>query len=274
MSLPWDPKFAWRSPLFDPLRRCAARLDGAGWPGLDDFNRLVAEAGCPVGNSAGMPIRFVPHDPGAKAFPDQYEPRVFLRGEVQTRTANWHDLFNSLAWCAFPRTKAALNARHYAAMTRERRGGNRGRGRDAATLFDESGVIVASSDPELARLLGGFRWKALFWERRVRVGVALRFFIMGHALYEKALAPFLGMTGMGLVMGVEHGFFSTPLEEQLAYLDEKSAARVADEAGLRSPDDLAPVPVLGYPGWDPANDREDYYDNASYFRPGRTRRSA
>ena len=38
---------------------------------------------------------------------------------------------------------------------------------------------------------------------------------------------------------------------------------------LASPRDLAPLPVLGIPGWWPTNDAPAFYDDARYFRPGR-----
>jgi hypothetical protein len=37
-------------------------------------------------------------------------------GEVPTRSRNWHDWFNALAWLAWPHSKAALNARHVRAI--------------------------------------------------------------------------------------------------------------------------------------------------------------
>ena len=32
-------------------------------------------------------------------------PAAFATGEVPTRESDWHDFFNALAWCAWPRTK-------------------------------------------------------------------------------------------------------------------------------------------------------------------------
>jgi acyl-coenzyme A thioesterase PaaI-like protein len=39
-------------------------------------------------------------------------------GEVPTRSHNWHDWFNALAWLAWPHSKEALNARHVRAIRR------------------------------------------------------------------------------------------------------------------------------------------------------------
>jgi hypothetical protein len=32
---------------------------------------------------------------------------------------------------------------------------------------------------------------------------------------------------------------------------------------------MAPLPVLGIPGWYPGNSRADFYDDADHFRPKR-----
>ena len=80
-----------------------------------------------------------------------YEVRVFESGCVETRPESLHDLFNALAWLAFPKTKARINAMHAERIAHER--GRRGRLRDLLTLFDEGGAIVACADGELLSLL-------------------------------------------------------------------------------------------------------------------------
>lgn len=40
-------------------------------------------------------------------------------------------------------------------------------------------------------------------------------------------------------------------------------------AGIDSPRQLAPLPVQGIPGWDPANASAAYYANQDIFRPAR-----
>ena len=64
---------------------------------------------------SGRPVRFVPP---AAADP-YYEIHLFETGRVQTRPESRHDLFNALAWLAFPRTKARINAMHAAEIPRE-----------------------------------------------------------------------------------------------------------------------------------------------------------
>ena len=96
MSEAWNPEFSGQSPAFAPLRAVARELHGPAWPGCDDFNRLLAARVSPIVNAAGLPLRFVAQAPRAAAFEDGYEPRIFLRGEVQFRAQEWHDVFNAL----------------------------------------------------------------------------------------------------------------------------------------------------------------------------------
>ena len=267
----WDSDFCNRSPMFEPLRAAAGGLRGPYWPGCDDLNRILASRRAPIATAGGRPLRFVAQQLRHEAFEDKYEPRIFLCGEVQFRSCNWHDLFNALVWLTFPRAKAALNQRHYHELECQLASGapNRGPVQDALTLFDEGGVIVASADAELSRLLADFEWRELFWRRRAAAVQATRFYLFGHALYEKALAPFAGVTGRGVICEVDSTFFAQPLAQQLGELDARLAARIGDPARFAATRELAPVPILGVPGWCKDNAREQYYDNIDYFRPPR-----
>jgi hypothetical protein len=192
---------------------------------------------------------------------------------VQTREHNWHDLFNALVWLTFPQAKAAINTRHYHAMINAPADGTNRRGevRDMGTLFDESGVIVVYSDAELAALLRDFQWRELFWQRRERVSTSMGFYLFGHGLYEKAMRPYIGLTGQGLLLAVERDFFGWPLEQRLVHLDGLLADYLNAPQHCRNTRELNPVPLLGVPGWTPENSEKAYYDNTVYFRPGRLR---
>lgn len=271
MSKAWDPDFVARSPMFEPLRAATGGLRGSYWPDCDDLTRITASSRAPIVTAGGRPLRFVAQQLRHEAFEDKYEPRIFLRGEVQFRSCNWHDLLNALVWLTFPRAKAALNQRHYRELERQRGCGapNRGPAQDALTLFDEGGVIVVSANAELSRLLMDFEWKELFWRRRAAAVQAMRFYLFGHALYEKALAPFAGVTGRGVICEVDSAFLAQPLAQQLDELDARLAARIGDPARFAATRELAPVPILGVPGWCRENACEQYYDNIGYFRPAR-----
>lgn len=256
----WQADFLDRTPIMAPLRAAGNRLRGAAWPTLD-----ILQPPVPIYTASGRLLRFVPQGDKPACFEEQYEPRISLRGEVQTRTENWHDLFNALAWLAFPRAKAAITEQHYRAAVTQIPGQNRHPARHKLTLFDESGVAVLCADPVLAELLAEHRWKELFWERRAAVRGAMRFFVFGHSLYEKALHPYVGLTGHGLVLPVAAALLDEDTPTQLARLDDLLAERLSQPQGLS----YTPVPLLGVPGWWADNEIETFYDDTGYFRPKR-----
>jgi hypothetical protein len=253
------------SPILAPLAGALAALPADRWPSLDDLNALAGG----VATSRGMPLRFVrAHAPGDREARKYYELHIAGTGEVETRTGNWHDLFNALAWVTYPAAKARINAQHVAFF--EERGDAEARqrspARDALTLFDEGGVAITSSDPALFRLIEDFGWKELFWARRAEVEAHMRFFAFGHSLHEKALAPHLGMVAKAVFMPVEPAFASAPMAAQLGQVDAALAIHFADRARFASPRIMPPVPVLGIPGWHARTSEEAFYDDTTHFR--------
>jgi hypothetical protein len=266
----WDPRFCERSPMLEPFAALAAPLaECADWPRRAAMASLVRARG--IRNARGMPLCLAAPDAGPAL---SYESRTYQSGALEAGEGEWHDLFNVLAWTAYPRSKAALNARHVEAAREDGDGAgaaNRGRVRDALTLFDESGAIFVSSEADLIDDLREFRWKNLFWTQRQRVRTSVRVFVFGHAVLEKALAPYVGMTAHAIALHVDRGFLEDTPQRQLDVVDALTAAHLGDTAQLRSPRELAPLPLLGVPGWWSDNECEDFYHNAAYFRPGRTR---
>lgn len=194
-----------------------------------------------------------------------WERFVAETGAVPVRGGNWHDFFNLLSWRSFPLTKAALNAAHVAALAHETHA-RRGPRRDALAAFDEDGLIVACEDDRLEALVRAFRWRELFVERRAATTKGLHAFAFGHALCEKLLEPFKGITGKAVFVVVASGFGDLPAASRLALVDRLAAPRVAT---LECPRSLAPLPVLGLPGWWSANEDPAFYDDPSVFRAGR-----
>jgi hypothetical protein len=279
-TLKWDKQALLRSTAFAPLHPVISCLEEDRFPTPQDCNTLLDIHQPCINVQSGKPLRFVPQDQGKLAFAAQYEPRCFLKGEVQTRENNWHDLLNALVWLTFPKSKAAINTRHYHALTEVKAdeqlesGSQRGSVRDTSTLLDESGVIVPCADADLARLLRNFQWKELFWQRRAQVQTRMGFYLFGHGLYEKALRPYIGMTGQGLLLPVDIEFFAWPLPQRLNHLDDLLANYLSAQENCRDTRELSPVPLLGVPGWAVQNENAEYYDNTHYFRSGRHGHSA
>jgi putative transmembrane protein len=172
-----------------------------------------------------------------------------------------------------PRDKAV---RHEAAHPPAR---GRGALRDALTLLDENGALWPAADPAWVALLEARQWTALFVDRReallgglgpeedvVQVG-CLRppgaFLgshapvIVGHGLLEKLHQPYKSMTAKLL-----------PCADPRGSLDWGTARRLwtlAREGELR-PALLQPLPIQGWPGWDPANADPAFYRDEKVFR--------
>jgi hypothetical protein len=230
-------------PIFDSVRFWFERLNDFS---LESFNRLAEES--KITTESGKPIRFVP----PSASDPYYEVHVYETGRVQTRPDNRHDLFNALAWLSFPKTKARVNAMHAAEIPREREngGGRRGRLRDLLTIFDEGGAIVVCGGA-VAQLVREARWRELFVERHRD----FRIVVIGHAVLEQALAPHPGITCKVV--------FAEPGSD----LDTQAASWLATEG--KSPRDLPPLPVFGYPGWFEGSGKPGFYSDERYFRPPR-----
>ncbi len=234
-----DPDFS--HPIFDSIRSCLGKLEDFSNASL---NRLAEDAR--ITTESGKPIRFVPpsqSDP-------YYEVQLYETGRVQTRPDNKHDLFNALAWLSFPKTKARINAMHAAEIPKE--SGRRGRLRDMLTLFDEGGAIVVCGDG-IAQLVREARWRELFTERHRE----FRIVVLGHAVLEQALEPRLGLTCKVIFADASQS------------LDAQAARWLARQG--RTPRDLPPLPVLGYPGWFQGSGRPEFYSDERYFRPAAAR---
>lgn len=220
------------APWWQPYRRAAAVvLDAvrAGRSVVDALNHQVPE---------GLP-RFVP----ATQLPagEPYESFIARTRCVPTR-GNPHDLFNGLVWRVHPALKWRLNALHAQAIARDGIGPERGPQRDALTLFDESGAVLAA-DPMLWAALRARDWSALFVDRRgLWAGATL--VIVGHALLEKlAVSPRKALTahvvdGDPLALGAT-GWAAKP---------------------------LCPLPVFGTPGWHAGNEDPAFYGDTRVFR--------
>jgi hypothetical protein len=234
----------------------------AGWlgagrcPSLSALNGLAREHALALPD--GRPLAFVAARKGLRAL--DYERAVAGRGEIATREGNLHDAFNALAWLLLPRTKAALNAVHVRSADAGTANA-RNRARDAATLLDESGLLLGCADAGLAALLRERAWRELFWTRRDAVVGSMRPRVLGHGLAEKLLSPYRALTAHVLLLDMP----SSMAAAADGALDAMAAAMIA--APGFNPESLMPLPVAALPGWDADASGESLFDDLSVFRP-------
>lgn len=248
--------FSLHTPPFAPL--LSLIKDFSQWPpAIETLNALAATRA--VTNGAGSPLRFEAAQGRLSAL--DYERRIAQTGRVATREGDLHDVFNALVWLSFPRMKAALNRLHGGACV-----GRRSPARDFATLLDESGMLIAYRDAALIDLLRQRAWQRLFVDRREEVIEKLRFFVVGHAIYQKAQQPYPGITAHTLALPMTNAFFDLPLDQAVSEIDLAAAEWIrADDRPLNSAR-LTPLPIYGIPGWHTEQDAA-FYADARYFRP-------
>ena len=226
---------------------------------LERLNALAGAADPPPRSATGAPVCFVAAGKSTSAL--EYESRILRTGCVATREGVAHDLLNALCWIAFPNIKRTCNALH--AVHAGAAGGGRGPPRDALTLFDESGVIALCADHGLAQMLAEANWRALFVESRAQAVARLQFFVCGHALYEKLLQPYAGITGRVVIVHVSMDAMTADPRTRRALADSAAADRLRS---IESPAGIPPLPVCGIPGWDPGTESPSFYDDRTVFR--------
>ncbi|MEO6270070.1 MAG: DUF3025 domain-containing protein [Lautropia sp.] len=282
-------------PGFGPyaaLRADLLRLPREGR--LAQCNALARERG--LTSAAGVPLRFI--DAGCPGDALGYEAAILREGRIAWRRDHkgaMHDLHNALAWLTFPRIKAMLNRLHLT-DTAPRSGesaasppavagaGRRSRRRDLLTLLDESGLLWLSASPQLDHELRRKHWHSLLVARREEIRARVQPIVIGHGLLEKLAVPYKSMTAHCLVMSWDRstpaGAGRTPAASsqtpaasgeagaafERAAIDGAVAAYLQEAFGSHALPVLAPLPILGLPGWDPANLHASYYDDARVFR--------
>lgn len=276
-------KIDWSAPWFSSFAERGARWQGVALDHPDDYlyelQRDARESGQTTGRGASLTFIAQAELPAGTA----YEAHIAATGGVPTRE-NLHDFFNALVWFSYPRVKATLNARQARAIEHDGIGGSRGAERDALTLFDENAVVFVTSDPLLSRALIEFDWRRLFVTERAAWGRRCLVRPFGHALLEKLIRPYKACTGHAwIVDDAPPEFFDWPLARQTAWLDETIAAALfaaptsasafasasTSASASLSSRMFAPLPILGVPGWWPANSDPVFYDDDRVFRRGR-----
>lgn len=236
----------WSAPWLEPWRSRGQPLAQRVQGGQSVHHALQAAA------PPGAPVGFAPQD----ELPDgaAYEQYIWDTRRVPTRD-NLHDFFNGLVWLQFPHTKRRLNQLQAQAIAADGVQAVRGPLRDALTVFDENGAVL-QAPPALWAALRGRDWQRLFIDLRPLWGQA-RLVVFGHALLEKLVIPRKPM--------VAHVYQAPAAIESIASLDAWLAGEIHAQQWATKP--FTPLPVLGVPGWWPANEAPGFYADAQVFRP-------
>lgn len=221
-----------------------------------------------MASAAPLQLRFEVEDKAAVRAAGGYDCFIRATGCVPSRENNWHDLLNALVWTHLPGLKLAIHQQQLADVATRDSANRRGPVGDVATLFDERGVVLLSSDESLLELVRRLRWRELFWQRRTELVARARFLVVGHALLHALLTPYVGLTANAWLV-------VAPAESARDWRTAREYANhtlpIALEHQLTHPRALHPLPILGVPGF-ADNDQAEYYDGQPrYFR---TRRRA
>ena len=241
--------------LFEPIAAWLGRFATPRVPSHAELDALLAAIAPDARSGGGARIRFVP--PAGDA--EGYEARIFASGEVPTRAGDWHDFFNTLAWCAWPRSKACCNRLHIEEIHSRSAAGLGGRGpiRDALTQFDECGIVVVSSAPEIPALLAAHEWEEVFWRRRRALQRSTRFLVFGHGSWDQLRAPFFGLCAKALYRVVAPDWHTLDEPARLADTDAWLAQELNTLRHRLTTRVFSPLPLLGIPGLTPASESAD-----------------
>lgn len=263
----WTTEFTEQG-CFNHVNHIMAFDEWQGWASCEALQTLLPYE---VTNLNNKRIQFVDQKPSQDFSAVAYEEYIFETGNIPTRKHSWHDLFGAFSWCLFPKTKAKINQLHYNDIKVHGKK-ERTPQRNALTLFDECGVILATKNEELLDALKSHQWHKAFVEMRAcwfdksEQGVVAYQF--GHANYEMLTNPFIGLTGKWLVLDTSAEISSLPLNVQYRLVDER-VATLLDSGKLKDNSQLFPMPLLGIPGWYDKNEDATFYQNEDYFRPKR-----
>ncbi|HEY6892835.1 MAG TPA: DUF3025 domain-containing protein [Rhodanobacteraceae bacterium] len=230
---------------------------------IADLNRLAAREA----------IRFAAQTDALLADGLHYEERIARDGAIATREGSTHDLFNALIWLGHAALKRAMNARQVADIARVGPK-QRTRGQCALTHFDEAGAIVWVEDTAPLAAWDAHDWRALFLDARGAWGATIAVTLIGHALFDHALAHREYPVAKALVVRVTRADIEARSQGALIPAWPE-AERIVADAIVRSrlladPQELRPLPLAGI--WSPRSESPEFYATAPCFRPLRAGR--
>ncbi len=227
----------------------------------EDWRAALNQAARSAGllNHRDLPLQFIRQEELPEGV--AYESHISAAGKVPTRE-NLHDFFNALVWLSFPQIKRQLNALQAAQIETLGIGKSRGPARDAATIFDENAALLVLENSERGhRLLNCLRehqWQQAFIEHRDDFATVAQVWSFGHALMEKLVLPYKGITAHAWVVWVSPEFFKQDVSLQATQLDRQVSTQLQSHTLTTA--DYTPLPVLGVPGWWTGQDQEFYAD--------------
>jgi hypothetical protein len=247
----------WSQPWFAPWRKLGEVTTQHALQQQNVAEALNAlQSKTQVGQLHVAEVKFVPQS----ALPEgqAYEDFIFKTSQVPTRDG-LHDFFNGLCWHRFPMAKRRLNQLQAAEIEAQGIRATRGPVRDALTLFDENVVLMHAPD-DVWDALQARDWLKLFVDLREK-WQHVHLVLFGHALLEKLVTPYKSITGHVYRVASD----INPHDE--AALDAWLVQDLQPAKLATKP--YEPLPVLGVPGWWPANAERAYYEDAQVFRPKR-----
>ena len=262
----------WAAPWLQPWRAVgeplAARI-AAATADMVAAPADEAEPGLPVhaalSAAPGASLRFVPQSdlPEGTA----YEQHIFDTRRVPTRD-NLHDFFNGLVWHQYPQTKLRLNQLQAQAIAADGVQAVRGALRDALTVFDENGALLFAPSA-VGAALQARDWQRLFVDLRP-LWQQSRLVLFGHALLEKLVVPRKPMAAHVYIADIAIDSVANVTAGVNADVDIDAWLAQQIQPALWSTKPFAPLPVLGVPGWWPANEGPGFYADAQVFRAARS----
>jgi hypothetical protein len=201
-----------------------------------------------------------------------FEQQVHTQAQVPTRLENWHDYFNFWSWLYFPQAKAQLFQRYTQVpgyLTQSQARVTRTPLQNRLALLEEGGVVIGSDNPALLAQIQGMQWQTLFWTHRAWLKDQLLIKIFGHAIWEKLLNPYLGLTANAVLFLIPSEWLHWSAIAQAKAFDQLLADWLSGSEVLHYKTELCPFPLLGMPGAYPGNNCFAFYQQTDYFRSQR-----
>jgi hypothetical protein len=237
----WDSTFGARSPLFVPFEGLTQTwATSPSWPTLHEYTALVERQREQYAPELPKLV-FEAMSPRSRrwrrhsvALDQLYDGSIALSGKVPCLPASYHDLFNVVMFAAFPRSKRALHARQFRALSNwipqdaTRLPSRRTREQDALTVFDEGGSVLVLTKAAYQR------WQAS--EQGLELlphSSDLTALLFGHALMEHIFYGRLQVRSCAVVVLAPEGL---PRDSSLLpWVDERLAERLLDESTFTAP---------------------------------------